>query len=200
MPIMAAVPVKSFWAAKQRLATAVAPEGRIALSQEMARRTCTLVAEAGAAPLVLAADVEVAKWAQSLALEVILDGCSDLNHAAREAVAIASGRPWLLIHADLPLLDLEVLSILMAGVDRGGSVIAASRDGGTPALGASLTEFDFSYGPSSFKRHLRRLAPHDPTVVIDPRLAIDLDDPSDVEIVRRRVPWMTTILDTLDPS
>lgn len=200
MPIVAGVPVKSFSAAKMRLAAAIAPDARIALSQEMARRTCALLAEAGARPLVLAADTEVARWAQALAHEVVLDEGSDLNQAAATAITVASGQPWLLLHADLPLLDSEVLATLLAAVEDGQSVIAPSRDGGTPAIGASVTTFNFGYGPSSFHRHLRRLAPTDPKVLIDPRLAIDLDEPSDLEVVRRRVPWMATILDSLDLS
>jgi 2-phospho-L-lactate guanylyltransferase len=200
MPIVAGVPVKSFSAAKMRLAAAIAPEARIALSQEMARRTCALLAEAGARPLVLAADTEVARWAKALAHEVVLDESSDLNQAAASAVTVSSGQPWLLIHADLPLLDSEVLATLLAAVEDGRSVIAPSRDGGTPAIGASVTAFAFSYGPSSFQRHLRLLGPSDPKVLVDPRLAIDLDEPSDLEVVRRRVPWIATILDSLDPS
>jgi 2-phospho-L-lactate guanylyltransferase len=200
MPIVAGVPVKSFSAAKMRLAAAIAPDVRIALSQEMARRTCALLAEAGARPLVLAADTEVARWAKALAHEVVLDESSDLNQTAAAAITVASGQPWLLLHADLPLLDSEVLATLLAAVEVGQSVIAPSRDGGTPAIGASVTTFDFGYGPSSYHRHLRRLAPTDPKVLIDPRLAIDLDEPSDLEVVRRRVPWIATILDSLDPS
>jgi 2-phospho-L-lactate guanylyltransferase len=200
MPIVAGVPVKSFSAAKMRLAAAIAPDARIALSQGMATRTCALLAEAGARPLVLAADTEVARWAKGLAHEVVLDENSDLNQAAAAAITVASGQPWLLLHADLPLLDSEVLATLLAAVEDGQSVIAPSRDGGTPAIGASVTTFDFGYGPSSFHRHLRRLAPNDPKVLVDPRLAIDLDEPSDLAVVRRRVPWMASILDSLDPS
>jgi 2-phospho-L-lactate guanylyltransferase len=200
MPIVAGVPVKSFSAAKMRLAAAIAPDARIALSQGMATRTCALLAEAGARPLVLAADTEVARWAKGLAHEVVLDENSDLNQAAAAAITVASGQPWLLLHADLPLLDSEVLATLLAAIEDGQSVIAPSRDGGTPAIGASVTTFDFGYGPSSFHRHLRRLAPTDPKVLVDPRLAIDLDEPSDLAVVRRRVPWMASILDSLDPS
>ena len=200
MPIVAAVPVKSFSAAKMRLAAAIAPDVRIALSQEMARRTCELLAEAGARPLVLAADAQVARWARALGHEVVLDESSDLNQAAAAAVAVASGRAWLLLHADLPLLDSEVLTPLLAAIEGGQSMISSSRDGGTPAIGATLISFDFAYGPSSFHRHLRRLTPTDPKVLVDPRLAIDLDEPSDLEVVRRRVPWMASIFDSLDPS
>jgi 2-phospho-L-lactate guanylyltransferase (CobY/MobA/RfbA family) len=171
MPIVAGVPVKSFAAAKMRLAAAIAADARIALSQEMARRTCS-----------------------------VLDERSDLNQAAASAVAAAYGQPWLVLHADLPLLDSEILATLLAVVQNGRSVIAPSRDGGTPAIGGSLTTFAFGYGPSSFRGHLRRLARTDPRVLVDPRLAIDLDEPSDLEVVRSRVPWIATILDSLDPS
>ena len=200
MPIVAGVPVKSFSAAKKRLAATIAPEARIALSQEMARRTCTLLAEVGTRPLVLAANTEVARWAKALAMEVVIDQGSDLNQAASALVAIASGQPWLILHADLPLLDSEILAKLLAEIAEGGAAIAPSRDGGTPAIGASLTAFEFGYGPSSFHRHLRQLAPARPTVLVDPRLAVDLDEPSDLTAVRRRVPWMATILDSLGPS
>ena len=200
MQILAGVPVKSFATAKNRLAPAIGPEARIAVSQEMARRTCLLLAEAGIRPLVLAADTEVASWAQTLAVEVIVDQGSSLDQAAQSAVMAAAGRPWLLIHADLPLLDSEILSQLIPTLEAGRTVIAPSRDGGTPLIGASLTTFAFSYGPSSYHRHLRLLAPTFPMVVIDPRVAIDLDDPSDLQAVRRKVPWLTTVLDSLVQS
>ncbi|HKY49269.1 MAG TPA: 2-phospho-L-lactate guanylyltransferase [Acidimicrobiia bacterium] len=200
MPIVAGVPVKSFSAAKMRLAAAIPPDARIALSQGMARRTCALLAEVGAGPLVLAADTEVAQWARTFAYEVVLDEGLDLNQAAAAVVEFASGQPWLLLHADLPLLDSEVVAQLLAALEDGRSVIAPSRDGGTPAIGGSVGAFDFGYGPSSFRGHLRRLAASDPKVLVDPRLAIDLDDPSDLEVVRRRVPWMATILDSLATS
>lgn len=200
MPIVAGVPVKSFSVAKMRLAAAVPPDARIALSKEMARRTCALLAEVGAGPLVLAANTEVAEWARTFAYEVALDEGLNLNQAAGAVVAVASGQPWLLLHADLPLLDSEVVAELVAALEDGQSVIAPSRDGGTPAIGASLATFDFGYGPSSFHGHLRRLAACDPKVLVDPRLAIDLDEPSDLEVVRRRVPWMATILDSLETT
>ena len=166
----------------------------------MARRTCLLLAEAGVQPLVLAADTEVARWAQDLAVEVIVDQGLHLDDAAGSAVAAAAGRPWLVIHADLPLLDSDVLSHMIPALEAGRTVIAPSRDGGTPLIGASLTTFAFSYGPGSYHRHLRSLAPTLPMVVIDPRVAIDLDDPSDLTAVRRKVPWLTTVLDSLVQS
>jgi 2-phospho-L-lactate/phosphoenolpyruvate guanylyltransferase len=200
MSILAGVPVKSFAAAKNRLATALPPQARIAISQEMARRTCLLLDEAGARPLVLAADEVVAEWAVDLGLEVSLEKGSDLSEAAEAAVALAAGQPWIVVHADLPLLDLQILTSLVAAVAAGHTVIGPSRDGGTPVIGGSGSLFTFSYGPSSYHRHLRRLTSSDPTVVVDARLAIDLDDPTDLRAVSGRVPWIAKILDSLANS
>ena len=200
MRIVAGVPVKSFSTAKKRLADTIGPAARIALSQEMAKRTCLLLAEAGALPLVLAADQAVARWAKELALEVAIDDGPGLNEAAGGALTIANGDPWLIIHADLPLLDMEVTHRLVAMLEAGRAVIAPSRDGGTPVVGGSLPSFEFSYGPGSYHRHLRLLASASPHVAVDPRLAIDLDEPTDLGVVRRRVPWMAAVLDSLAPS
>jgi 2-phospho-L-lactate guanylyltransferase len=200
MPIIAGVPVKSFLMAKKRLADTIDPTARLALSREMAKRTCLLLAEAGARPLVLAADQVVAGWAEELRFEMAIDDGSGLNGAARRAVAIADGRPWLIVHADLPLLDVKVTSRLIAAVGAGHPVIAPSRDGGTPVVGGSSTSFVFSYGPGSYHRHLRELASAGPHILVDPRLAIDLDEPTDLRVVRARVPWMAATLDSLAAS
>ena len=197
MSVLAGVPVKSFAAAKNRLAAALPPGARIALSQEMAMRTCVLLKRASARPLIMAADPTVADWANDLGLEVSLENGSDLNEAAGATVALASGQPWIVIHADLPLLDSEILTCLIPAIAAGHSVIGPSRDGGTPVIGGNMSSFEFRYGPSSYQRHLRLLALTDPTVVVDARLAIDLDDPSDLEAVRGRVPWIADILDSL---
>ncbi|MGQ0849519.1 MAG: hypothetical protein ACT4OP_10445, partial [Actinomycetota bacterium] len=122
---------------------------------------------------------------------------SDLNRAARSFVGSLPKGPWLICHADLPFIDGTVLAPVVAAVANGQSVIAPSRDGGTSLLGANMTGFPFAYGVASFHRHLAALAGRDPIVVIGPRLAVDLDDPSDLVLARRRLPWVEMLLDTL---
>jgi 2-phospho-L-lactate guanylyltransferase len=197
--VLAGVPVKSFEAAKQRLAAGLAREARIGLSQEMARNTCRLLERADVELLILAGDERVAEWGDQFGWEVLLDQGSDLNLAATSVVERADG-PWLICHADLPFLDGEVLTRLLAGLSAQGSVIPPSRDGGTSALGSSLDSFRFAYGPGSFRRHLGLLLDPPSRVLVDPRLAIDLDDPSDLEVARARIPWIAKLLDTLDQS
>ncbi|MGH8927822.1 MAG: NTP transferase domain-containing protein, partial [Acidimicrobiia bacterium] len=140
--VLVGVPVKPFASAKQRLAAALTPEARIALSREMARLTCGLVVAAGARPLVLAADREVEQWAMEQSIEVTFDAGSNLDRAARSAVDAAAGRPWMILHADLPFLNEEALSIVVELVAGGQSAIAPSRDGGTPLIAASLDAFE----------------------------------------------------------
>lgn len=200
--VLGAVPIKPFAAAKQRLGAVLSPDLRTSISKELAKRTLRSMRLAGAAPVVLAADDEVAQWGSDSGFEVILDQGSDLDTAAGEAVAEAGrrGMSWLIIHVDLPLLSPELLRPVVAEIARGGAVIAPSADGGNPLLGSDRALFPFAYGPGSFQRHLRLLADTDPLVLVDPGLAVDLDSPGDLTALRRKVPWLAEMTDTLPPS
>lgn len=194
---MAGIPVKPFGVAKRRLAAVLSPAARVALSQGLAQRTCLALAEAGAEPLVLAADAEVAAWADRLGVAATLEDGSDLDLAAAAALRAVDGeRRWLICHADLPFVEGAALRAVVRTLTGGRAVIAPSRDGGTTLIGGIVPSFRFSYGPGSFRRHLCRLAPLDPQVFVDPRLAVDLDEPSDLEAARR-MPWIAALLDTL---
>ena len=202
MSLIGAVPIKPFQVAKRRLQEVLTPALRASISRQLAANTVDAIHTAGATPLVLAADEEVAAWGQNLGIAVILDERSDLNAAASLAVAEASrqGLPWLVLHVDLPLLTPEVLRRAIAVLSQSRPVIAPSSDGGTPLLGAKSSHFDFAYGPGSFQRHLRLLAPERPVVVVDPKVTIDLDGPDDLRALSRRVGWLAEMTDTLPPS
>lgn len=199
MAVMGAVPIKPFASAKHRLAGTLPPAARAAISKEMAHRTLQCLALAGADPLVLAADDEVADWAGEQGWTAFLDRGGDLNGAAHAAVERASVQdvPWMIVHADLPLLEPATLTPAIRTLLSRGSVISPSRDGGTTLLGARVHSFRFAYGPASFQTHLARMRSMDPSVVVDVRLAIDLDDPSDLAFAANRVGWLAQLLDTL---
>jgi 2-phospho-L-lactate guanylyltransferase len=186
-PVIVAVPVKPFDAAKARLASLLSPASRRWLGRGLAERTLSAVAAAGATPLVLAADDEVAGWAVEAGVEVLLDRGSSLDRAAADAVALAAERTtgWIVCHADLPLLAAGDLTPAVTVVARGGAVIAPSADGGTSLLGCGLPAFPFAYGPGSFHRHLAAAAHLAPIVLVTPGLACDLDLPADLVAVRR---------------
>lgn len=202
MSLIGAVPIKPFQAAKRRLQEVLSPALRASISRQLAANTVGAIHSAGATPLILAADDEVADWGKNLGLAVILDKKSDLNAAAALAVAEATrqGLPWLVLHVDLPLLTPEVLRPAISLISNHRPVIAASSDGGTPLIGTDRAEFDFAYGPGSFQRHLRLLANEAPVVIVDPRVAIDLDGPDDLRALSRRVRWLAEMTDTLPPS
>lgn len=180
---MAAVPVRQAISPKSRLAAVLSPRTRRLLSLEMAARVVGAIEEAGARPLVLAADRVVMEWACEKGWEVIRDRAPSLNAAAAGAVAEATRRKagWMIVHADLPLLTPADLRGSMAAVGSGNWVLAPSSDGGTPLIGGSGDpHFGFAYGEGSFHRHLARLRRRSPRVVFRPGLALDLDRPSDL--------------------
>lgn len=183
MEVLAAVPVKQAISPKARLATVLSPRTRRRLSLAMAARVVGAIEEAGARPLVLAADQVVMDWASERGWEAIRDRTPSLNAAAAGAVEVAGGREvgWMIVHADLPLLTADDLRESLAAVSSGRWVLAASSDGGTSLIGGSgRPGFDFAYGAGSFHRHLARLRRRSPEIVFRLALALDLDRPSDL--------------------
>jgi 2-phospho-L-lactate guanylyltransferase len=196
------VPIKPFRSAKNRLAKEMTIPQRRLLAEHLGERTLAAVAEAGMEPMVLAADEEVVVWAKSLGYRALLDPGSDLNTAARAAADLAAnkGRPWLLIHSDLPLIDAQAFGRTLAALNDGRPVIAPSPDGGTPVMGWRRVDLAFRYGPGSFRRHLRQLATHQPLVITDFRLAFDIDRPADLAFVLQRDRSLVERLSTLPAS
>ncbi len=175
------VPVKPFGVAKSRLAPRLDAAARRRLGQALALRTASRAAEAGGEPAIVTGDAGVAAWAGANGIEVIPEPAPGLDAAASAVVAAAalSGRPWLIVHADLPLLTEDDLARVMeiAGADR--PALAPARDGGTNVLAGS-GRFRFAYGPDSFHRHLRRAGSR-AVVVTNVSLALDLDTLADLE-------------------
>lgn len=183
MEVLAAVPVRQAISPKTRLATVLSSRTRRLLSLEMAARVVAAIEEAGARPLVLAADQGVVDWACERGWQAIRDRAPSLNAAAAGAVAEATRRKvgWMIVHADLPLLTAAELRDGLAAVGSGNWVLAPSSDGGTSLIGGSGDpHFDFAYGDGSFHRHLARLRRRPVKVVFRLGLALDLDRPSDL--------------------
>jgi len=192
VPVVVAIPIKPFDAAKSRLAAVLPDAVRRQVGIELARRTVEAVIRAGTTPLVLAADEEVAAWADGMGAGVLVDPGSELNAAAAGAARTA-GR-WIICHADLPLLLESDIAAAADHVGRGRTVIAPSSDGGTTLLGGGGNDFSFAYGPASFHRHLRRL--EDPIVLTTVGFALDLDGPDDLDAAIRhpRGRWLAELL------
>lgn len=202
MTVLGGVPLKPFRSAKNRLAKDLTIPQRRLLAEHLGQRTLDAVDEAGAEPMVLAADEEVSVWAKRLGYRTLLDPGSDLNSAARAAADLASSedRSWLLIHSDLPLIDADALGQILDALARGRPVIVPSPDGGTPVLGWRGTDLTFRYGAGSFQRHHRQLAGHRPLVVTDSRLMFDIDRPGDLAFLLQRDRSLADRLSSLPAS
>lgn len=192
MPVVVAVPVKSFAGAKARLAGAIEPKERSSIGRALASRTVSVVKATGAIPLVVAGDGDVADWAstEGIATTVSPPG---LDAAAAAAVRWAGFRPWVILHADLPLLSPADLEPTLDAVADGRTALAPSSDGGTSLVAGTPS---FAYGPGSFHRHLALLRHTDPLVVVRTGLLLDLDDPADLAVARRhpRGRWLDDLL------
>ncbi len=180
--ILAAIPIKPFGVAKRRLSDRLDGETRRLLGQAIASRTAAAAIDAGALVAVVTADSGVARWARTLGYLTIDERIAHghgLNGAAEAVVveAVVRQRPWAIIHADLPLVTPGALRRVFAHAAE-KQVLVPSHDGGTNIVAGHGPGFRFSYGKSSFHRHLAT----NPTcaVIPIPSLALDLDTKEDL--------------------
>jgi len=175
---LVALPIRSFRDAFQRLAEALTPDLRADLAQALAGHTAQTVVRAGATPHIVTSSDSVREWAGRSRYPVIDEPPDQgLNGAARAAVRQAAGRPWLIIHADLPCLTSDEVESVLNLLIISEKVVAPSYDGGTSALGGRGA-FRFRYGRASFHRHLAS-RPF-PAVLATPGFLLDIDKPRDL--------------------
>jgi 2-phospho-L-lactate guanylyltransferase len=122
-------------------------------------------------------------------------GCSGLNAAIARSCDVLfadSAQPVLVLHSDLPCLAAADISMALDRLQKkSGLVIAADRHG----LGTNLLAFDadsrpeFSFGKNSFARHClsaRKLGV--PVQVLRlAGVALDIDEPQDIELWKKRI-------------
>lgn len=187
-PPIIGIPIKPFGIAKRRLEARLSPSQRSILGTQIAAHTID-AARRLAPVVVVSADAGVQAFARRLGAESVAEATTGLDGAAAalQAHAHDRARPWLLLHADLPLLEPEDVAQLICAQLAHGAVIAPSHDGGTSALGASVP-LRTVYGPGSFRRHLRLL--DSPRVVVRPGTAYDLDTVADLDRLQRLRPGM----------
>jgi 2-phospho-L-lactate guanylyltransferase len=176
------VPLKSFRAAKQRLAGDLEPGARRLLAQAMAG---TVLAAAGPLPTaVVCDDEEVRAWAESHGADAIWTPGLGLNGAVEAGVRHLGGRGVdrvVVAHADLPLAsDLAWLA------DGTGVTLVPDRhrDGTNVVAVPTAAGFRFAYGAGSFAAHraeAARLALR-LRLVPDERLGWDVDVLADLDV------------------
>jgi 2-phospho-L-lactate/phosphoenolpyruvate guanylyltransferase len=196
MSTIAILPVKSFGAAKQRLAPALGAGSRQALAQAM---FSDVLASLRRVPGVDAVAVVTSdRVAEAAALGERVEVLRDTEMAGQSAAALIGIRHAqahgfdrvLLVPGDTPLLDPgEVAGLLRRALDGGiAALIVPDRHGeGTNAL--LLTPPDAitpAFGPGSRERHerLAREAGATVTAVDVPTLGLDVDTVEDLAALR----------------
>lgn len=190
------IPIRSFADGKSRLGTALTATDRATLLQRMA--TGVVRAARGLPVLVVTSAPEVQDWAWELGLGVLEDpGTLD--------AAAATGADWarsqlfgrvVIAHADLPLAR-SLGPVLTRTAGAGVILVAGRKEGGTPVMSLpTTTDFRYSYGQGSYRRHVAegiRLGL--PVVTVhDSTLATDLDTPADLAEIDGALPmsWLGT--------
>lgn len=183
------VPVKPFASGLTRLSEILDQSQRANVARALAELCLQATIRSGLEAAVVCTDPAMQAWATSLGALAIEEDDRRPPGVDRAAIAGSTfasrmGRPWIVLHADLPLIRPADLESLAAGMSHHDSVIAPSYDGGTAALGGRGDGFAFSYGPGSFRRHLAASAAHHPLIVFRPGLAMDIDRPEDFHLAR----------------
>lgn len=169
------VPVKSFRAAKRRLAPRVDEVGREALARWMAGG---VVAAAGELAVFVACDDDVvAGWAEERGAGVLWGPGLGLNGAIDHGVATIAGKGFdhvVIAHGDLPLP-----AALVSVVRRDTIVLVPDRrrDGTNVLARPCAADLPADYGGGSFGRHLSAAMSTGLAVSVrrDPHLSIDVD-------------------------
>jgi 2-phospho-L-lactate/phosphoenolpyruvate guanylyltransferase len=195
-PVWVVVLVKGFDSAKQRLSPVLDPQARRSLAVENAERALR-AARAGDHVLAVCGSPEVAELAASLGAEVLLEERpAGQNPAARRGLehAEAGGAAAVvLLSSDLPLVsDGVVAEMISAGRRMGTPAVlaaAATGRGGTNAL--YLTPpgaVGLHFGDASLEKFAEDAAGRSVRFALfeSSGLALDLDEPSDLEALRAR--------------
>lgn len=187
--------VKDFDDAKQRLGPALDPAARRALARRNAQRAVRAAA-AGSHRLVVAGSAEVAKMAERLGADVLIEPRQEgQNVAARRGIerAVSAGATAvLLLSSDLPLVTRKSVRALL---DVAGGIAApvavavpAVGRGGTNALYLDPPNgIGLHFGPDSLAEFRREAERRGVSFVVQESdaMGLDLDEPADLARLRR---------------
>jgi 2-phospho-L-lactate guanylyltransferase len=196
MSVHALVPLKDLVQAKSRLAGVLAPSERRALAQAMAEDVlAVLTTHPGVAAVTLVSDDPgaqllarsyAAQWWPEATLSA--RGLNPLVHAATQRLFAAGAQQLMVLHADLPLLSHDDVSVVISSQQAlDGLVIGCDRQG----RGTNLLAFNrrsvprFQFGNDSCAAHFDAAQNAGVPVKILQRsgIAIDVDEAPDLDYV-----------------
>ena len=194
MSLWLVVPVRSLGDGKSRLAPALDAKQRRGFVERLLVRTLERAAKFPGLErtLVVSACNEARGLARACGAMTIEEHApTGLNTALRQAqlaLRDAGVTRMQMVSSDLPLLQPEDLQCLAAAPPAGAVAIAPDRrrQGTNGICLPAAMEFDFSFGPDSFQRHLDRMKQLDIRSAIVERvgLAFDVDMPEDLAELR----------------
>jgi 2-phospho-L-lactate/phosphoenolpyruvate guanylyltransferase len=196
MTLWAIVPVKPIRRGKSRLAKVLSESERADLNWRLLNRTLKVlssVREIGRV-LVVSRDPEALALARDYgALTLQEEGEPKLNTALKRATLFLRQytlRSLLILPVDLPLLSPDdIRQVIAADPGPPGVVIVPDRHHqGTNMLLVDPPGFlEYEYGPGSFERHCERarLVKARLKVVELPSLALDIDNPDDLDLIQQ---------------
>jgi 2-phospho-L-lactate guanylyltransferase len=200
--IWAALPVKEFVGAKQRLAPLLTPAQREALAAAMLQDVLTALASADLAGiLVNTLDPLATELAQRYGARVITEDARAGHTGAVAAMARAltrEGRAGMLVlPGDIPRVTTsEVNALIAAGRAAPSFTIAPAHDelGSNGVLCLPPEAMPLRFGDNSYFPHLDSARQHgiEPTSVPLSGFALDIDHPDDLRAFLRATPPMPT--------
>jgi 2-phospho-L-lactate guanylyltransferase len=183
------VPHRGLDASKSRLSPVLSPDERGELAAHLLRRVLRIARQAVPEVVVISPSPDLGELVQASGARLLVQQGMGLNAGldqAREA-AVAEGIETLVVlHGDLPELDVPDVEALMAAIpSEGGVAIAPDRAGnGTNGLALQPPRvIPFRFGVGSLAAH-REAAESSgaPFVMVErPGLAFDLDTPDDLD-------------------
>ena len=199
--VWAAVPVKEFAGAKQRLSPLLKSKQRQALAAAMLEDVLAALVDAPLAGIMVnTLDPVATELASRYGARVITDNARDGHTGAVAAMARilgAEGNDMLALPGDIPRVTAaEIAAIIEARRAAPSLTIVPAHDGRgsnavlcSPALVMAL-----QFGDDSFVPHLAaaRALGIEPTVVRLPGIGLDIDQPDDVHALVGAKPHMAT--------
>jgi 2-phospho-L-lactate guanylyltransferase len=200
--IWAAVPVKEFVGAKQRLASLLTPEQRQALAAAMLEDVLAALVDAPLAGVVVnTVDPLATELARRYGARVITDGARDGHSGAVAAMARLLGEEgragMLTVPGDIPRVSAaEIAAIIAARRPAPSITIVPAHDerGSNAVLCSPPMVMPLRFGDDSFLPHLAaaRALGIEPTIVKLAGVGLDIDQPADLQAFRRATPHMLT--------
>jgi len=201
MAIWAAVPVKEFAGAKQRLATLLRATRRQALAAAMLEDVLAALAEAPLAGIMVnTVDPLATDLARRYGARIITDGARDGHTGAVAAMArilAAEGHDMLTVPGDIPRVTAaEIAAVIESARPAPSVTIVPAHDerGSNAVLCSPPLVMPLRFGDDSFLPHLAsaRALGIEPTILRLPGIALDIDQPEDVHALMQAKPPMRT--------